>query len=52
MKSWLAALPDGDAKKNKLNRIEYYDTSRPIHLAAKHNQPEIARALLDEGAGT
>ena len=52
VKSWLAALPDGDAKKTKLNTTEYYDSSRPIHLAAKHNQPEIARALLDEGAGT
>lgn len=48
----MATLPHGDAKKEKLNKMEYFDSSRPIHLAAKYNQPAIAKALLDEGAGT
>lgn len=52
MKAWLVTLPHGDAKKIKLNATEYFDSSRPIHLAVKYNQPAIAKALLDEGAGT
>lgn len=51
--AWLATLPhDDDAKKIKLNTIEYFDSSKAIHLAAKYNQPTIAKVLLDEGAGT
>ena len=50
--SWLATLPHGEAKRDKLNKMEYLDSSRPIHLAAEYNQPAVAKALLDEGAGT
>ena len=51
MTAWLATLPV-DEKKTRLNTVKYYDSSTALHLAAEHNQPVIAKLLLDEGAGT
>ena len=34
-----------------LNTIKYNNSSTALHLAAEYNQPEIAKLLLDKGAG-
>ena len=48
----MATLPSGNVKKTILDTAtSYYGSNKPIHLAANFNQPAIARALLDEGAG-
>ena len=52
--SWLESLPSGDEKKamlNTINTIKYNNSSTALHLAAEYNQPEVAKLLLDKGAG-
>lgn len=50
MADWLGTFPL-DEKKDKVNTVKYHDSSTALHLAAEHNQPNIAKLLMDEGAG-
>ena len=58
MRDWLSSLPQGDERKDELNKVKYkhkwgresrYCTV--LHIAAKNNQVAIAKELLQEGAG-
>ena len=60
---WLQSLSSGENRVELINTIEYHDNDpkrvgrHPLtgytaaHLAAKWNQPKIAKVLLDKGAG-
>ena len=48
--AWVGTLPP-EEKKTLVNTTKYYDSSTALHLAAEYNQPEIAKLLMDEGAG-
>lgn len=47
---WVGTLSP-EKKKTLVNTIKYRQSYTALHLAVKHNQPEIAKLLMDEGAG-
>ena len=49
--AWLRAFQP-EEMKDKINSIKFNDSSTALHLAAQYNQPEIAKLLMHEGAGT
>ena len=52
---WLEYIPP-DQRKDTVNTVKYYfkyseRQATPLQIAARFNQPEIAKILLEAGAG-
>lgn len=47
---WVGSFPP-EKKITLVNTSTYQHSYTALHLAVKHNQPKIAKLLMDEGAG-